>query len=220
MRLVYFSNPNSKYNKKQFVDSLTNFGSRTHGSSLGSRPGYQIKRLLPTLAQNKPRSVSYTNWLLYNYGYKYCSDCDQVLETTSFSSNVTNWNKLSSICKSCDNSRGYQYKSTNKDKVKESYAVWYEDNREIRAAASARRRAARLKATPLWLDASQKAEILDIYKKARQLQDSTGIKHHVDHIVPLQGANVCGLHVPWNLQVITASENLHKSNKYKDESWV
>src|ERR1035437_2730900 len=68
-------------------------------------------------------------------------------------------------------------------------------------------------ATPKWLTKSQMKEICNFYKISAGQQVDTGLKHHVDHIIPLTGENVCGLHVPWNLQVMEATKNLMKSNK-------
>jgi len=53
-----------------------------------------------------------------------------------------------------------------------------------------------------------------IFAEAKRLEAVTGEKHDVDHIIPLQGVNVCGWHVPWNLRAITASENRAKGNRY------
>ena len=80
---------------------------------------------------------------------------------------------------------------------------------------SLRRRRFR-QATPKWLSAEQKMEIRLKYRLAIELSRRTGVRHAVDHVVPLQGENVCGLHVPWNLEVITQDENLKKSNKLVD----
>lgn len=76
----------------------------------------------------------------------------------------------------------------------------------------AKRRAAKLSATPPWLSPVDLVEIEGIYNHAQVLTEITGSPHDVDHIVPLQGKNVCGLHVPWNLQAIPASINRSKSN--------
>lgn len=67
--------------------------------------------------------------------------------------------------------------------------------------------------TPKWLTKDHKDQIAEFYIKAELLTKETGIEHQVDHIIPLRGRNVSGLHVPWNLQVLTYLENRSKSNK-------
>jgi len=71
-------------------------------------------------------------------------------------------------------------------------------------------RAAKLQATPPWVDFDK---IKEIYEEADRLSKETGEIYVVDHIVPLNHPLVCGLHVPWNLQILTFSENSKKSNK-------
>ena len=68
-------------------------------------------------------------------------------------------------------------------------------------------------ATPKWLTRKQKDEIKQLYLIAVTMTKTTGERYVVDHIVPLISDEVCGLHVPWNLRVITQEENLKKSNK-------
>lgn len=79
------------------------------------------------------------------------------------------------------------------------------------AAYRAKHRAKTLRATPSWAD-SQAIE--RIYMNARRLTVETGILHHVDHEVPLQGELVSGLHVEFNLRAIPATENLKKNNSF------
>ncbi len=60
-------------------------------------------------------------------------------------------------------------------------------------------------------------KIHEIYLEAARVTEKTGQAHHVDHIIPLRGVGVCGLHVPWNLQVLLAEENLRKGNRIEDD---
>ncbi len=71
-------------------------------------------------------------------------------------------------------------------------------------------------ATPQWLTPDQKMEIRLKYRLAIELSRKTGVRHAVDHVIPIMGSSVCGLHVPWNLDVITQGENLKKYNKLLD----
>jgi hypothetical protein len=91
------------------------------------------------------------------------------------------------------------------------------ENPHIYQIACAKRRAAKLNRTPIWLTEADHAEIKHIYEVAAKRTKKTGIVWHVDHIIPLRGKTVSGLHVPRNLKVIPASQNYRKGNKW-DES--
>jgi hypothetical protein len=93
---------------------------------------------------------------------------------------------------------------------------WKERNGDwVRADTKNRRRKHR-DATPPWLTSVQKAAMRNMYRIAITMTQTTGEQYVVDHIVPLRSDYVCGLHVPWNLRVITQEENLKKSNKMLD----
>jgi len=87
---------------------------------------------------------------------------------------------------------------------------WVNDNRPVKRAIAAKRKAAQVSATPAWLTAIHLAQIQEHYDVAEALNTQTGVVHHVDHIHPLQGGTFNGLHVPWNLQVLPAIDNLRK----------
>jgi hypothetical protein len=106
-------------------------------------------------------------------------------------------------------SRPKAAKNTYKRKHKDSNPDYY------KSLVNARRRRFR-DATPKWLTAEHKMEIRMKYRLAIEMSRRLGVLYVVDHITPLQGEEVCGLHVPWNMEVITQEENLKKSNKLVD----
>lgn len=84
---------------------------------------------------------------------------------------------------------------------------FYEQNKSLVRSYKAKRRAAVLRATPPWLTKEHEEQIRAVYAQAERLTQQTGTEHQVDHYVPLQGKVVSGLHVPWNLRVLTKDHN-------------
>jgi hypothetical protein len=97
--------------------------------------------------------------------------------------------------------------------LREYRNAWKENNKTQVLADNKVRRRKHREATPPWLTRKQKSEIRQLYQIAITMTQTTGEQYVVDHIVPLRSHEVCGLHVPWNLRVITQEENLKKSNK-------
>lgn len=102
------------------------------------------------------------------------------------------------------------------------YKKYVSINPEYPSNKTAKRRCFKADRTPVWLSKDDSSKIRSIYKMCKLISKKTGVEHHVDHIVPLINNQVSGLHVPWNLQIITKEQNLKKSNKLIEDivlSW-
>lgn len=160
---------------------------------------------------------------------KVCSGCDNEKKLTNYYPGRSKFGR-SNICIDCHNlkrkeryaknpqkeiTKASEWAKNNKDKLKE-YArksIKIPKNRAVRTALEIKRQAAKKLRCPSWLTEDQHDQIKEFYLLAAKLTDETGTRYEVDHIVPLQGKEVSGLHVPWNLQVITKEENMKKRNK-------
>ena len=105
-------------------------------------------------------------------------------------------------------------KSQQTDKGKKRRSVWSAVNRHKGRGWDMARKDSVRQATPVWLSEAQKAAINQMHWLARDLEVISGYTYQVDHIVPLRGKNVCGLHVPWNLQILPSDINLSKGNRF------
>lgn len=168
---------------------------------------------------------------------KCCTKCSETKPVDAFS-------KSRAQCKECQKAYHQAYYAANRERKKAYLREWREENREkissynkmwnaenpekrtthtkswrgenpAKVTASvAKRRAAKLQRTPAWLTDFDKEMIDWTYHCAKVATEKFGGAYHVDHVIPLQGENVSGLHVPGNLQVISATENLSKGASY------
>lgn len=175
---------------------------------------------------------------------KFCNVCKEELSLDSFHKVKAFKDGRAYTCKECSKSRTRKWNASNKKRKAEQGKKHYKENkiiyierarkagwakknpersREYRrkyyrenngAARVAYYRHLKTKATPNWLTDDQKKEIEEFYWLCKDLKHVSGEDYHVDHIVPIKGENVCGLHVPWNLQVLPSDINIKKSNKF------
>ncbi len=110
-----------------------------------------------------------------------------------------------------------EFRIANRDKLRKRAMEKHYANPLIARVNNAHRRARKNSATPAWLTSDQKKEIRQLHKQAATMFDSEGRVAHVDHIIPLRGKEVCGLHVPWNMRIVTIEENSTKGNRVRDQ---
>ncbi len=162
------------------------------------------KKLYPELLKDKGNRL----WFDYFYSLinlKVCSHCNLVLEYSKFRKDSYTKDGLSTYCISCYKEYAKDYQQENKEVIMEYHKWYYQENKHLFEAKTAKRRASKLQAFPAW---ANQEEIKRIYKERPK-------GYHVDHIVPLQSDLVCGLHCEFNLQYLSAEENLSKGNKFK-----
>jgi hypothetical protein len=157
-----------------------------------------VKKLFPT----KATRCSWNNFLIGLLGFKKCQKCTQVLELTNYSKSSSTFDGYNYTCKSCRSVYRQSFTENNPEYNKKDYI----NNKSEYIARAIKYNTRRNTATPLWAD-------LEIIKRVYDCAEGD----HVDHIIPLQGELVCGLHVENNLQYLSEKENLQKSNKFDIE---
>jgi hypothetical protein len=107
-----------------------------------------------------------------------------------------------------------EWQDANLERCQKSSRQWHVTNIERKRIYAANRRARQKRAMPSWLTKDQIFQINAVYAEAQRLSMESGKPYDVDHIVPLVGRIVCGLHVPWNLRAIPRSENNKRPKIY------
>lgn len=144
--------------------------------------------------------------------FNICKECQKEKSAKRYQANKKQYAKKQAEYKKANKSKvaewGAKYYAQNSEKVAAKSKKYRENNKEHLSAYmrmySAKRHATKLKAIPLWFE---KEKVTLIYKKAQEWG------FQVDHVIPLQGKNVCGLHCWANLQLLDKSSNASKGNR-------
>jgi hypothetical protein len=164
---------------------------------------------------------------------KTCSKCKEDKSLFEFGKHSSNKDGLQYQCKACrvltcavsykkaglerlkkKNKISRDWREANKVRRQEYAKTYSQQNRAKRTGLERKRQASKLNRTPAWLTDFDKLHMECLYQVAAMRTQESGYAWHVDHTIPLQGKTVSGLHVPNNLRVIPAADNLRKNNLY------
>lgn len=196
---------------EQVLDALLpNASLQEAGTTLGitkASLASHISRHYTKVFTDKPGgTLTWGKYFISKLGLLMCSKCLEAKPAEYYSQSIGKFLDKSTICKQCSSEYNKNYYVDNKDTCNLRSTEHYKENKQMYVEKSARRRAAKVQATPIWAD---KEKIKQVY-----LSCPTG--YHVDHIIPLNNPLVCGLHVHNNLQCIPAKDNLEKSNIFNE----
>lgn len=180
------------------------------------------------LAEAFPEKDSKEHWFTYLLSVvnkKHCCKCGAIKLLPEFHDNANSADGKESACKLCRSAirkdrylqsrdkeleQCRQYKQNNAELIKEKNKLYYQTHKPEAFARSAKRRAAKRNAAVAWANPD---ELKAIYNNCPE-------GYHVDHIIPLKGELVCGLHVEHNLQYLTAEANLSKGNRFDIDNYT
>ncbi len=151
---------------------------------------------------------------------KQCNDCLIFKNLSEFYKDVTCSQGVKNRCKRCQSSIDSKRFLNRRDIHKAQQRIYDANNRDKNVARTAKKKAKRIKRYPKWLSELDKFIINEIYNLAKLRTSLLCVEFEVDHILPLQGRFVSGLHHPLNLQIITKSFNRSKSNNFNIEECI
>jgi hypothetical protein len=153
---------------------------------------------------------------------KQCSKCGATKPLTEFYKQKTGSGGYRADCKACkrlqsnsdyhsDPERRREWAEKNSERIAARSREWERNNKSRRNHLTRKRQTAKQQRTPAWADP---AKIASFYSEAQRLESITGIPFEVDHIIPLRGKLVSGLHTESNLQLLPRQLNRRKSNSF------
>lgn len=160
----------------------------------------KLRRYFP----EKDKTEKWSCHLLRILDLRKCPKCKCIKNFDLYHIDKSRFTGYSIYCASCSGAKSSEYRAQNQNRLSEYRKEHYLSNAGYYKDKAAHRRALVIRATPKW---ANRSKILDIYRNCPD-------NHHVDHIIPLNSDIVCGLHVEFNLQYLTAEDNLRKSNKF------